>query len=63
MKQYIMISKTLKMVDYCYSTYWWLMATHFHPYTEELAGPHVIRFTRLISNLLYKYSMVLTIHK
>lgn len=53
MKEYILNPSTLEMVDYCYRLGWETLATHFHPTTGQLAGPHSRSYSTLISSEFY----------
>lgn len=53
MKQYILDPETLEMVNYCYDTAWKVLATHFHPPTGQLAGPHSRSYSTLLRSSFY----------
>jgi hypothetical protein len=60
MKQYLLEREALEMVDYCYTLAWEELATHFHPPTAQLGGPHSRSYSTLLRqdfyNLLYTAS-------
>ena len=53
MKQYILDPSTLEMVDECYRVGWEVLATHFHPPTGQLAGPHSRSYSTLLRDEFY----------
>jgi len=53
MKQYILDPATLEMVDFCYSTGWKVLATHFHSPSGQLCGPHSRSYSTLLRDSFY----------
>lgn len=55
MKQYIIDPEALKMINYCYQTGWKTLATHFHPPSGQLAGPHSRSYSTFIRKNFYDF--------
>ena len=57
MRQYIIEPDAQRMVNYCYELGWEVMASHFHPPSAQLGGPHSRSYATLLKpkfyNLLY----------
>ena len=57
MRQYILEPEAKRMVDECYTIGWEVLASHFHPSSAQLAGPHSRSASTLLKkdfyNLLY----------
>jgi len=53
MRQYILNPSTLEMVNYCYRVGWEVLASHFHPTTAQLAGPHSRSYATLLRDRFY----------
>ncbi len=55
MQQYILDAEARRMIDYCYLTGWRVLATHFHPPSGQLAGPHSRSYSTLLRQDFYDF--------
>ncbi|MGD1893235.1 MAG: hypothetical protein ACFB15_21930 [Cyclobacteriaceae bacterium] len=53
MNKYIIDPEAREMIDYCYRTGWETIASHFHPSTRQLAGPHSRSYSTLMRDQFY----------
>lgn len=55
MKQYVIDTTTLEMVDYCYNIGWKVLSDHFHASAGQLTGPHSRSYSTLLRSSFYDF--------
>ncbi len=55
MQQYILDEEARQMIDFCYLAGWEVLATHFHPPSGQLAGPHSRSYSTLLRKGFYDF--------
>ncbi len=55
MQQYILDEEARQMIDFCYLAGWEVLATHFHPPSGQLAGPHSRSYSTLLRDDFYDF--------
>ena len=55
MRQYLLDAEDKKLVDYCYELGWEVLASHFHPPSGQLAGPHSRSYATLLRDEFYNF--------
>ena len=55
MRQYLLSPDAKRMVDACYALGWEILASHFHPPSAQLAGPHSRSYSTLLKKDFYDF--------
>ena len=55
MRQYILDPEAKQLVDYCYELGWEVLASHFHPPSAQLGGPHSRSYNTLLKPKFYHF--------